>query len=197
VLEGGSIDVYMPNLFNPQGHHLDQSTGESDGVLRGGDQLMDFYIRKPSLITPVQEARATERWIAVVDPEEEGPYAICLDNTQSRMASKLVYVYLVTYVEEEWSKYRQEIEDLSLTVSNFTDTIQHVQESITDALVHQAKSRMDVIRDWYTITGNNSYVQRWSMCQCVVVVLSACIQVYFVRRLFRFTTVTGTHKPRA
>ncbi|XP_052820870.1 transmembrane emp24 domain-containing protein 6-like isoform X2 [Mya arenaria] len=166
VLEGGSIDVYMPNLFNPQGHHLDQSTGESDGVL-------------------------------LTMADVTGPYAICLDNTQSRMASKLVYVYLVTYVEEEWSKYRQEIEDLSLTVSNFTDTIQHVQESITDALVHQAKSRMDVIRDWYTITGNNSYVQRWSMCQCVVVVLSACIQVYFVRRLFRFTTVTGTHKPRA
>jgi hypothetical protein len=38
----------------------------------------------------------------------------------SRMASKLVYVFLVTYVEEEWSKYRQEIEEVELTVSNFT-----------------------------------------------------------------------------
>lgn len=36
------------------------------------------------------------------------------------MASKLVYVYLVTYVEEEWTKYRQEIEDVQLTVTNFT-----------------------------------------------------------------------------
>ncbi|XP_052820869.1 transmembrane emp24 domain-containing protein 6-like isoform X1 [Mya arenaria] len=171
-------------------------------VLRGGDGNSALYLLDHDHVTDrisvLEKTDQVPRGGFQYGPfEETRPYAICLDNTQSRMASKLVYVYLVTYVEEEWSKYRQEIEDLSLTVSNFTDTIQHVQESITDALVHQAKSRMDVIRDWYTITGNNSYVQRWSMCQCVVVVLSACIQVYFVRRLFRFTTVTGTHKPRA
>ena len=39
------------------------------------------------------------------------------------MSSKLVYVYLVTYVEEEWAKYRQEIEDVQLTVVNFTVSI--------------------------------------------------------------------------
>jgi len=38
----------------------------------------------------------------------------------SMMASKLVYVYLVTYVEEEWTKYREEIEELHITVGNFS-----------------------------------------------------------------------------
>ncbi|KAH3780095.1 transmembrane emp24 domain-containing protein 5-like isoform X3 [Dreissena polymorpha] len=166
-------------------------------VLKGGDQLLDYYIRKPSLITPVQEARTRPRWIAEVDIEEEGAYAICLDNTASRMASKLVYVYLVTYVEEEWSKYRQEIEDLQLTVTNFSETIKNVQQSITDSLVHQASSRMNVIRDWYLITGNNTYVQRMSIAMCLVIVISSCVQVYFVRRLFRYTNVTSTKKPRA
>lgn len=48
-----------------------------------------------------------------------GPYAICLDNSQTFMATKLVYVYLVTYVQEEWDNYMQEIQDVHLTVTNF------------------------------------------------------------------------------
>lgn len=65
------------------------------------EQILEFNISNNSFVSP-------------------GPYAICLDNTMSRMASKLVYVFLVTYVEEEWSQYRKEIEDVELTVSNFT-----------------------------------------------------------------------------
>ncbi|XP_060552554.1 transmembrane emp24 domain-containing protein 5-like isoform X1 [Ruditapes philippinarum] len=186
-------------------------------VLRGGDQYLDFTIKGVSGQV-LQEARTRPRWITELDtnlyaegrpmteqeidgvwqpPVYRGPYAICLDNTMSRMASKLVYVFLVTYVEEEWSKYRQEIEEVELTVSNFTVSIQNVHESVKDALVHQAQSRMHVIKDWYLITGNNSYIQTWSICQCVVVIMCSGIQVFFVRRLFRGTNVTPTAKPRA
>ncbi|KAL4221529.1 Golgi ribbon formation [Mactra antiquata] len=186
-------------------------------VLRGGDTSLDFYIKGISGRV-LQEARTTPRWITVIDPDEypearpmseqeiggtylppiyKGPYAICLDNTMSRMASKLVFVYLVTYVEEEWEKYRNELEDVSLTVSNFSYIIQNVQQSITDAKIHQASSRMHIIKDWYLIIGNNQYVQTWSLCQCIVIIVCSAIQTVFVRRLFRSTNVTPSSKPRA
>ncbi|XP_060552556.1 transmembrane emp24 domain-containing protein 5-like isoform X3 [Ruditapes philippinarum] len=169
-------------------------------VLRGGDGLAALYLLKPegSTLKFLQKSEiGTGGGFEYRDFTETGPYAICLDNTMSRMASKLVYVFLVTYVEEEWSKYRQEIEEVELTVSNFTVSIQNVHESVKDALVHQAQSRMHVIKDWYLITGNNSYIQTWSICQCVVVIMCSGIQVFFVRRLFRGTNVTPTAKPRA
>lgn len=51
-----------------------------------------------------------------------GAYQVCFDNTASRFAEKLVYIYLVTYVPEEWSKYLQEIQSVSASVQNFTVT---------------------------------------------------------------------------
>ncbi|XP_052226657.1 transmembrane emp24 domain-containing protein 6-like isoform X1 [Dreissena polymorpha] len=171
-------------------------------VLRGGDGTSALFLLNQDPVTGIftilQKTEQVARGGFQYGPfEETRAYAICLDNTASRMASKLVYVYLVTYVEEEWSKYRQEIEDLQLTVTNFSETIKNVQQSITDSLVHQASSRMNVIRDWYLITGNNTYVQRMSIAMCLVIVISSCVQVYFVRRLFRYTNVTSTKKPRA
>ncbi|XP_052226658.1 transmembrane emp24 domain-containing protein 6-like isoform X2 [Dreissena polymorpha] len=167
-------------------------------VIYGGD--ISVYLRDataPQHVPNVDAHVNVRDGVMLMSAEQAGAYAICLDNTASRMASKLVYVYLVTYVEEEWSKYRQEIEDLQLTVTNFSETIKNVQQSITDSLVHQASSRMNVIRDWYLITGNNTYVQRMSIAMCLVIVISSCVQVYFVRRLFRYTNVTSTKKPRA
>ena len=41
----------------------------------------------------------------------------------SRIHSKLVYVYIVTYVQDEWNNYVKEIEDLHITMGNFTVSI--------------------------------------------------------------------------
>ncbi|XP_045163993.1 transmembrane emp24 domain-containing protein 6-like isoform X2 [Mercenaria mercenaria] len=169
-------------------------------VLRGGDGNLALFLLKMDgpAYDILQKTDQVARGGFQYGPfEQTGPYAICLDNSMSRMASKLVYVFLVTYVEEEWSRYRQEIEDVELTVSNFSASIQTVQESVKETLVHQAQSRMHIIKDWYLITGNNTYIQRWSICQCIVVMMCSGIQVYFVRRLFRGTNVTPTSKPRA
>ena len=53
-----------------------------------------------------------------------GIHSICVDNTaalsRSFYGSKLVYLYMVTYVMEDWDKYLKEIEGISSAVSNFT-----------------------------------------------------------------------------
>lgn len=60
-----------------------------------------------------------------------------------------------------------------------------------------AQGRMHVVRDWYKVKTNMSYVQWWSIAQCVIIVLSSVTQVFVLRRLFRTTNVTPTMKPRA
>ena len=49
-----------------------------------------------------------------------GAYQVCFDNTASRFGEKLVYMYMVTYITEEWTKYLEEIQSVSSSVQNFT-----------------------------------------------------------------------------
>ena len=61
----------------------------------------------------------------------------------------------------------------------------------------QAMSRQHAITDWYIITGNNTYIQNWSILMAIVIVCTSGIQVFFVRRLFNVKNVTpGTTKAR-
>lgn len=45
---------------------------------------------------------------------------MCLDNTPYRFSGKLVYIYIVTYIMEEWAQYMEEIQSVSLTAQNFS-----------------------------------------------------------------------------
>ena len=49
-----------------------------------------------------------------------GYYKVCIDNTPYRFTDKLVYIYIVTYVIEEWAQYMEEIQSVSLTAQNFS-----------------------------------------------------------------------------
>lgn len=129
--------------------------------------------------------------------EHEGVYELCFDNSFSRFASKLVYLYMVAYIEADWEKYQKELESLEGAADNFTARIAHVDSQITDMLWHQGMSRQSAMADWYTIESNNALIQNWSILQISVIVVTYGVQVYFVRRLFATTNVTPTSKPRA
>ncbi|XP_021356650.1 transmembrane emp24 domain-containing protein 6-like isoform X2 [Mizuhopecten yessoensis] len=166
-------------------------------VLRGGsERLIDIIVRDPTNYVVESHYSKSEVTIQHKVPMA-GVYTICLDNTFSRMASKLVYVYLITFVPEEWTKYVQEIEDMNMAVTNFTYSISVVQKSLEQATLHQASSRMNVVKDWYLIMSNNSYIVKWSIAQMCVVTCSSIFTVLFVRRLFKISNVTPSQKPRA
>lgn len=52
-----------------------------------------------------------------------GSYQFCLDNRAARFANKLVHVYLVTFIMEEWTKYANELQELQYTAENFTVSV--------------------------------------------------------------------------
>ena len=86
--------------------------------------------------------------------------------------------------------------NIFLFFAYFQVSLDMVKNSISDAIIHQAQSRMHIIKDWYLISGNNTYITTWSILQCCVIVISSVCQVYFLRRLFRYTNVKPA-KPRA
>ena len=49
----------------------------------------------------------------------------------------------------------------------------------------QAVSRQHAVTDWYIIRGSQTYIDRWSMLMCALIVMTSVVQTCVLRRLFR------------
>lgn len=70
-----------------------------------------------------------------------------------------------------------------------------VERNINEMLQFQHHSRGREARDFNLLEDNNTYVVRWSVVQILVITLTTCMQVYFVRKLFD-TNVGGKGRSR-
>ncbi|XP_011303814.1 transmembrane emp24 domain-containing protein 1 [Fopius arisanus] len=152
-------------------------------VLRGGDGKAGFAVRNPvgEIVHPYQ-------WRANADYQDQsgvgGYYSVCIDNQFSRFAAKLVNLYITVIRYDQWDKFTKELEELNLSVENFTTTIVNVEKNINEMLQSQHASRSREARDLNLLLDNNVYVQRWSIVQMMVIISTTVLQVYFVRKLF-------------
>jgi len=123
---------------------------------------------------------------------------MCIDNTLSRFASKLVSMYVAAFKRDEWEKYIDELNGQEVTVGNFTQSLANVDQNIGVMLKALDHSRKQMSHDWYLVEGNHSYVQNWSIVQCLVIIVSSVTQVFFVKKFFLDNDNTGgKFKPRA
>ncbi|XP_022190343.2 transmembrane emp24 domain-containing protein 6 [Nilaparvata lugens] len=156
-------------------------------VLRGGDGMAGFAVRHPSgnIVHPYQ-------WRAHSDYQDQsstgGYYSICIDNQFSRFAEKLVNIYITVIRYDQWDEYSKEMEQLDVSVENFTQAIRHVEQNINEMLQYQNHMRGMEQRDYNLLTDNNRYVVNWSITQILVIALTTAVQVYFVRKLFDVKT---------
>ena len=84
-----------------------------------------------------------------------GYYSLCIDNTASRFASKLVSLYVASFKRDEWEKYIQELTDAEVTVGNFTNSLRNVDNNIATMIKSLDHSRRINSHDWYLVDGNN------------------------------------------
>lgn len=165
-------------------------------VLRGGDRNVDVVLRD-SQWNIINAHYWKGQGLIEADVSRDDTLAVCIDNSFSRFAGKLVYLYFVAFVMADWSKYVMELQEINVLAGNFTESLQQVEVHINSMKNLQSQQRFLVVSDWYLLTGNNQFVQNWSIAQCIIIVATSALQVYFVRRLFRTTNVTPTAKPRA
>ncbi|CAG2167036.1 unnamed protein product [Oppiella nova] len=123
-------------------------------------------------------------------------YSLCIDNTVSRFASKLVSLYVASFKRDEWEKYIQELTDHEVTVGNFTNSLRTVDNNIGLMIKSLDHSRRVNSADWYLVDGNNRYVQNWSIISIIIIIISSVVQVLFVKKLFD-SKDTFKGKPRA
>nr|ACO11107.1 Transmembrane emp24 domain-containing protein 5 precursor [Caligus rogercresseyi] len=159
-------------------------------VLKGGDGAIGFAVRRPDnvIVKPYE-------WKANAEYEESatehgGYYSVCLDNSFSKFAAKLVNLYMTTFRYDEWEKFSQDLQDLDLSVQNFTHTLSGVDRRIQIMRQFQQLSRGLEARDFNILLSNGSYIQNWSFLGCVVIIISGITQVYFVRKLFDTKSTT-------
>jgi hypothetical protein len=153
-------------------------------VLKGGDGSIGMAVRNPKM-----EVVHPYAWKASSEYEENaaagGYYSVCLDNQFSRFSAKLVNLYLTTFRYDEWEKFSQELQDMDVTVANFTQTLRAVDQRIQVMRQFQTMSRGTEARNFNLLQDNAKYVQNWSAAQCFIVMLCTVVQVYFVKSFFR------------
>jgi len=164
-------------------------------VLRGNDPIVDFYVRDMQWQNLKAQRLVKEGHFKIDQAQAAATYAVCVDNP--RYGTKLLYFYIATFVMQEWKDFEKEISEMHFLARNFSNSIDTVTEQVAEMKKSQVTSRFHVVKDWYLLTSNERYVYNWSLAQCCLIVVSALVQVYTLRRLFRSVNVTPTLKPRA
>lgn len=81
--------------------------------------MAGFAVRHPSgnVVHPYQWQQSAEY---TDQTSTGGYYAVCIDNQFSRFAGKLISLYLTVIKYDEWDRYAKEINELEVSVQNFT-----------------------------------------------------------------------------
>lgn len=178
-VEAGKEDCYWQYV------HTGATLYVSYQVLKGGDGNIGMAVRNPQLKVVHPYAWKASSEYEESDIASGGYYSVCLDNQFSRFSAKLVNLYLTTFRYDEWEKFSQELQDMDITVENFTSTLRQVDQRIQIMRQFQSMTRGGEARDFNLIQDNSSYVQNWSMVQILIVIMCTVIQVQFVKSFFR------------
>jgi len=178
-VEAGKEDCYWQYV------HPGATLYVSYQVLKGGDGNIGMAVRNPQMKVVHPYAWKASSEYEESDIPSGGYYSVCLDNQFSRFSAKLVNLYLTTFRYDEWEKFSQELQDMDVTVENFTSTLRQVDQRIQIMRQFQSMTRSGEARDFNLIQDNSAYVQNWSIAQALVVILCTAVQVYFVKSFFK------------
>lgn len=178
-VEAGKEDCYWQYV------HQGATLYVSYQVLKGGDGNIGMAVRNPAMAVVHPYAWKASSEYEESDIAKGGYYSVCLDNQFSRFSAKLVNLYLTTFRYDEWEKFSEELQEMDMSVENFTSTLKQVDQRIQIMRQFQSMTRSGEARDFNLIQDNSSYVQNWSMAQILVVCLCTAVQVYFVKSFFK------------
>ncbi|XP_075996813.1 transmembrane emp24 domain-containing protein 6-like [Genypterus blacodes] len=124
--------------------------------------------------------------------EVTGFYQLCLGNHNNRFGGIRVFLSFGVIYEEEEEEEGEEEGGLNSTLASIQESTQRLQSQIFHMWRHYNFARMRKGKDHYLLLSNLNYVTWWSAAQSVAIVLSGCLQVLVLRRLFH----TDPSRPR-
>ncbi|KAM4619201.1 uncharacterized protein tmed6 [Polymixia lowei] len=127
--------------------------------------------------------------------EVTGFYQMCLGNHNNQFGGVRVFLnFGVVYegFEEARTETEEETRVLNSTLASIQESTQRLQAHIFHIWRHYNFARMRKGMDHYLLLSNLTYVTWWSAAQSVTIILSGCLQLHFLKRLFH----TDSHRPR-
>merc|ERR1719341_1297758 len=144
-VEAGKEDCYWQYV------HPGATLYVSYQVLKGGDGNIGMAVRNPAMKVVHPYAWKASSEYEESDIPSGGYYSVCLDNQFSGFSAKLVNLYLTTFRYDEWEKFSQELQDMDVTVENFTSTLRQVDQRIQIMRQFQSMTRSGEARDFNLI----------------------------------------------
>lgn len=150
-------------------------------VLTG--QNINFMVKNPRGAFIVID-NSNEGWWPL-DIDETGEYAICLDNTLSKLSSKQVFLSMTTTAGTRDLKPSDSEETMDPIAEEMIKKIDGLDQKLSKVVSIQHYLRAREARHRKTVESNDSKVFWWSLVECVLMVTSGAIQVVVIRSLFR------------
>ena len=153
-------------------------------VLKGGELDINFLVENPLEVYIVIDRRSDGWW--PLEIKATGEYGICLDNTFSKLSSKLVFLSIVT---QDLAKKRELDSEVPRNATDHSaaviEKLNNIDQRLSKIVSLQHYFQAREARHRLTLESNNSRVFWWSLLECVVMVAAGLAQVVVIRSLFR------------
>lgn len=154
-------------------------------VVDGGDLDIDFSVFDASLKRIAMDRR--ESYGSHLFPVKvSGVYKFCFSNKFSKLTSKTVFMDV--YVDDgQYEEDKEAVDDASMQsgLNILNKQVDNIKNYLFKTQVQLQLTKAQRNKDQKIQKSNKTRVDRWSMVQCVFMILMATVQVYLLKQLFK------------
>ncbi|KAL4225142.1 Transmembrane emp24 domain-containing protein 1 [Mactra antiquata] len=191
----GKMECFFQPVKKPGGVEVEYQ------VIDGGDLDINFFIQAPDGRVLISEHRKTDNFHKINIPTV-GDMKVCLDNTFSHFATKLVFFELISDEEddddvdnESWDGAAEELQELvDMTLDDFKTMLDTMGQNLDKSRNLQTVLKMYEARDRNVVEMNFDRVNLFSGLQLAIMLIVGLVQVFMIRSLFEEKKSISGHK---
>ncbi|XP_060562614.1 transmembrane emp24 domain-containing protein 1-like [Ruditapes philippinarum] len=190
----GKMECFYQNVRKPMDVEVEYQ------VIDGGDLDINFFVQSPDGRVLISEHRKTDNFHKVEIPEA-GDMKVCLDNTFSHFASKIVFFELISDDEDQvgdgdeaadWDGAKDEIHELmDMTIEELKSMLDKMGQNLDKSRNLQTVLKMFEARDRNIVESNFDRVNFLSCVQLFIMLSVGLVQVFLIRSLFEDKSRVG------
>ncbi|XP_062504198.1 transmembrane emp24 domain-containing protein 5-like [Corticium candelabrum] len=163
----------------------DSTTEIEYQVIEGGDMDIDFSLYGVNGHV-IRTDRRQADGMHTVNSDKEGLVQFCFGNTFSRVTEKIVFIDIGVNRDDDdsWTTFDQIDDSVDSDFKPVADSVHRVTNDMEKVQRDQDHIRGREARDRHIVESNLFRIPMWSIVNCLVLILTTGLQVYFVRRLF-------------
>ncbi|XP_045176412.2 transmembrane emp24 domain-containing protein 5-like [Mercenaria mercenaria] len=184
----GKMECFFQPVKKPLGVEVEYQ------VIDGGDLDINFFVQSPDGRVLISEHRKTDNFHRVEIPQA-GDMKVCLDNTFSHFANKIVFFELISddevnlgdedEKEPDWDSAKEEIRELmDMTIEDLKDMLDKMGQNLDKSRNLQTVLKMYEARDRNIVESNFDRVNFFSCVQLAIMLSVGLVQVFLIRSLF-------------